>query len=363
MVTLGVTIGEGSQDLYSQKLAENLDVPKICTDIYQKSCELFNTSLLSKTSVETVWRDFHFIRMLNKLNGVVHLPNQHLGRYGFFLRLPYIITVHDLIRYVDFKGYDVLIHRPNFRDRLYLSLDYQGVKKAIKIIAVSYATKRDLVRYLGIPEERIAVIHEGIDRKIFKLIRQRPVSYPYILYVGAEHPRKNLNNLLKAFGRLKQEGDFRGLKLVKVGKAGGQEVDFRKETLLAIETLNLRNEVIFTERVSNEELAAYYSNAECFVFPSLYEGFGFPPLEAMSCGCPVISSSVSSLPEVVGEAALQVKAHDIYELVKAIQETLTNKNLRRKLIQEGFKQARKFSWKHAAQETLQVYQEVEEKLK
>jgi len=363
MVTLGVTIGKGSQDLYSQKLAENLDVPKMCTDIYQKSCELFNIPLLSKASVETVWRDFHFIRMLNKLNGVVHLPNQHLGRYGFFLRLPYIITVHDLIRYFDLKGYDVLIHRPNFRDRLYLSLDYQGVKKAIKIIAVSYATKRDLVRYLGIPEERIAVIHEGIDRKIFKLIRQRPVPYPYILYVGAEHPRKNLNNLLKAFGRLKQEGDFGDLKLVKVGKAGGQEVDFRKETFLAIEALNLRNEVIFTERVSNEELAAYYSNAECFVFPSLYEGFGFPPLEAMSCGCPVISSSVSSLPEVVGEAALQVNAHDIDELVKAIQETLTNKNLRRKLIQEGFKQAQKFSWKHAAQETLQLYQEVEERLK
>jgi len=363
VVTLIVTTGKGSQDLYSQKLAENLDVPKIYTDIYQKSCELFNIPLLSKASLKTIWCDLHFIEMLNKLYGVVHLPNQHLGRYGLFLRKPYIITVHDLIRYFDLKGYDVLIHRPNLRDKFYLSLDYKGIKKASKIIAVSYATKRDLVHYLGIPEERIAVIHEGIDRKIFKPIPHRPMPYPYILYVGSEHPRKNLSTLLKAFSRLKQESDFKDLKLVKVGKAGGGEVDFRKETLWTIETLNLRNEVIFTEYVSNEELGAYYSNAECFVFPSLCEGFGFPPLEAMSCGCPVISSNVSSLPEVVGEAAIQVNPRDIDELVKAVQEVLTNKDLRKKVIQEGFKQARKFSWEYAAQKTLQVHQEMEEKLR
>lgn len=363
MVTLVVTIGRGSQDIYSQKLAEKLSVPKICTDIYQKSCELFNIPLFCKASVETLWHDFHFIRMLNKLNGIVHLPNQHLGRYGFFLRMPYIITVHDLIRYFDLKGYDVLIHRPNLRDKFYLSLDYKGIRKASKIIAVSYATKRDLIRCLGISEERIIVIYEGIDHKNFKPIHGRPVPYPYILYVGAEQPRKNLNVLLKAFSRLKQEGVFEGLKLVKIGKAGGREVDFRKETLLAIEALNLRNEVIFTEHVSNEELAAYYSNAECFVFPSLYEGFGFPPLEAMSCGCPVISSNVSSLPEVVGEATIQINPHNIDELVEAIREVLTNKDLRKEMIQEGFKRAHKFSWERAAQKTLQVYQKVEEKLR
>lgn len=363
MVTLVVTIGRGSQDIYSQKLAEKLSVPKICTDIYQRSCELFNIPLFCKASVETLWHDFHFIRMLNKLNGIVHLPNQHLGRYGFFLRMPYIITVHDLIRYFDLKGYDVLIHRPNLRDKFYLSLDYKGIRKASKIIAVSYATKRDLIRCLGISEERIIVIYEGIDHKDFKPIHWRPVPYPYILYVGSEQPRKNLNVLLKAFSRLKQEGVFEDLKLVKIGKAGGREVDFRRETLWAINALNLKDEVIFTECVSNEELAAYYSHAECFVFPSLYEGFGFPPLEAISCGCPVISSNVSSLPEVVGEATIQINPHNIDELVKAIREVLTNKDLRKEMIQEGFKRAHKFSWERAAQKTLQVYQEVEEKLR
>lgn len=363
MVTLVVTIGRGSQDIYSQKLAEKLSVPKICTDIYQKSCELFSIPLFCKASVETLWHDFHFIRMLNKLNGIVHLPNQHLGRYGFFLRMPYIITVHDLIRYFDLKGYDVLIHHPNLRDKFYLSLDYKGIRKASKIIAVSYATKRDLIRCLGISEERIIVIYEGIDHKDFKPIHWRPVPYPYIFYVGSEHPRKNLSTLLQAFSKLKQVGNFKDLKLVKVGKAGGQEADFRKETMETIDTLNLKQEVIFTEHVTTEELAAYYSNAECLVFPSLYEGFGFPPLEAMSCGCPVISSNVSSLPEVVGEAAIQVNPHDTDELVKAAQEVLTNEALRRNMIQEGFKQARRFSWEATARETLQVYQEVEEKLR
>lgn len=168
---------------------------------------------------------------------------------------------------------------------------------------------------------------------------------------------------LKFFGRLKQDGNFKDLKLVKVGKAGGEEVAFRKETLRTIGNLNLADEVIFTEHVSGEQLAAYYSNAKCFVFPSVCEGFGFPPIEAMSCGCPVITSNVSSLPEVVGEAAIQIDPHDVDGLARAIQKLLTDENLRKKMIQEGFKQAQKFSWERAAQETLQVYQEVEEELR
>jgi glycosyltransferase involved in cell wall biosynthesis len=363
MVTLVVTMGKGSQDLYSQKLAENLDVPKIYTDTYQRCGELFNISFFSRASAKAAFHDFRFMGTLNRLDSVVHLPNQHFGRYGFSLKVPYIITVHDLIRYFDLKGHDVLIHRPNFRDKFYLSLDYKGIEKAIKIIAVSCATKHDLIRYLGIPGERIAVIHEGIGRGTLKPVRIRPLPYPYILYVGSEHPRKNLDGLLQVFARLKQGGDFGDLKLVKVGKAGGREVDFRRETLRIVDGLNLRDEVVFTEWVSDEELAAYYSNAECFVFPSLYEGFGFPPLEAMCWGCPVISSNTSSLPEVVGEAAIRMDPRDIDGLAKAIQKVLTDENLRKKMVQEGFIQAQKFSWERAGRETLKAYQEVEEKLK
>jgi len=363
MVTLVTTLGTGSMDLYARKLAEHLDVPKLYSDIYQRNAELFNIPLLCRTAMKTAWKDWHFIRMLKQENSIVHLPNHHLGRYGVFLKVPYISTVHDLLRYFDLNGYNIFIHRPNLRDKLYLSLDYRGVEKATRVIAVSHTTKLDLVQHLGIPEEHISVVYEGIDHRVFKPVAHRLVDYLYLLFVGSEHPRKNFVGLLKAFSKLKSESEFKDLELVKVGNAGGPEAEFRKETLQAISQLGLSNDVVFTDYISEEDLTAYYSGAECFILPSFYEGFGFPPLEAMACGCPVIASNVSSLPEVVGKAAIQISPHDVDGLAKGIQEVLTNRNLRQKMIQEGFKQAHKFAWECAAQETLQVYQEVEEELR
>ena len=127
-----------------------------------------------------------------------------------------------------------------------------------------------------------------------------------------------------------------------------------------INSLNLGGEVIFTGVVSEADLRMYYSNAECLVFPSLYEGFGLPPLEAMSCGCPVIASDSSSLPEVVGEAAIKISSRDIKGLAMALEEILTKRQLKEKLITKGMKQAAKFSWEQTAKETLRIYKEVEE---
>ena len=359
MVTLVATSGNGSMDRYAKKLAENLDVPKLYTDIYQKVAELFNIPVLCLAAVKACWQDWHFIRMLNRQNGVLHLPNHHLGRYGFFLRVPYIITVHDLIRYFDLKGYGTFIHHPNLRDRFYLSLDYKGVKKAKRIIAVSQTTKDDLVQHLGIPEERISVIYEGIDHRLFKPTSRRLVDYPYLLFVGLEHPRKNLARVLKAFSRLKSQRRFKDLKLLKVGKAGGPEAEFRKHTLQVINELNIPRDVVFTGYVAEEDLPAYYSGAECFILPSLYEGFGLPPLEAMACGCPVIVSNRASLPEVTGEAAIKVDPFDTYGIARALQEVLTDGHLKQELISKGLKHARRFSWEKAARETIEVYQSVE----
>jgi len=361
MITLVVTTGSGAMDTYAQKLAERLDVPKVYTDVYQRIRERFNISWLSKGALETILGDWNFVKTLNKLKGIVHLPNQHFGRDGNFLKVPYIITVHDLIRYLDFKGHGTYIHRPNFRDRFYLNLDYKGIRKAVRIIAISEATKKDLINYLKIPDERINVIYGGIDHTIFKpLSHPTDFEYPYILFVGSEHPRKNLPTLLKAFKKLKEQPRFKDLKLVKVGKAGGKEADFREQTTGVINSLNLDNEVIFTEFISEESLRAYYCSAECFVFPSLYEGFGFPPLEAMACGCPVISSDSSSLPEVVAEAAIKVSPHDVAELADALKEVLTNRELKGSLIRKGTEQAARFSWEQTAKKTLKVYEEVEE---
>jgi len=361
MVTLVAASGIKSMDLYARKLAENLDVPKVYSDCYQRVAKLFNTPLFSQAAMKAIWEDWRFIRMLNRLGSIVHLPNHHLGRYGLFLKVPYIITVHDLIRYFDLKGYGPFIHRPNLRDRLYLSLDYKGVKRATRIIAVSQYTKRDLMHHLGIPEEQISVVYEGVDDSLF-----RPSPYPagfdqpYILFIGSEQPRKNLPTLLRAFAKLKEERQFNDLKLVKVGKAGGAEADFRGRTMEVINSLHLAEEVIFTGFVPEEELPGYYSGAGCFVLPSVYEGFGLPVMEAMACGCPVIISNRSSLPEIAGGAAIEVDPCDVEGLAAALRGVLTDQALRKNLIDAGRQQAARFSWRKAAEQTLKVYREVEE---
>lgn len=362
IVTLVTTVGTGSMDTYAQKLAENLGVPKIYSAVYQQVAELFSISFLSPKAIKAAWKDCQFIRTLNKLDGIVHLPNHHLGRYGNFLKIPYIITVHDLIRYFDFKGFGIFIHKPNLRDKLYLSLDYKGITKANKIIAVSQATKRDLIHYLKIPEERLSVVYEGVDHQVFRPVPRRLVNHPYLLFVGSEHPRKNFARLLKAFSKLKKESKFEKLKLVKVGKAGGSEADFRKQSLKVVKELGLQEEVIFTGYVAKEDLPAYYSGAECFILPSLYEGFGFPPLEAMACGCPVIVSNVASLPEVTGEAAIKVDPHNIDDITRALQQVLTDERLRQELVSKGLEHAQRFSWEKTARETMEVYESVERSL-
>ncbi len=353
-----VTIGNGSMDTYSWKLAEKLNVPVVCTDIYQKLRQSRNISWLSPRAIKTIWYNWRFVRMLNKLGDGVHLPNQHLGRYGKFLKVPYIITVHDLIRYFDMDGEETFIRSPNRRDRRYLNLDFEGIRKAMRIIAVSQSTKDDLMHCLGIPDERISVVYEGIDHSLFRPVSQRIYNRPYILFVGTEHPRKNFTTLLKALSQLKSEPRFKKLKLVKVGTAGGQEADFRSQTMGVVESLGLVDEVIFTGFVPEADLPTYYSGAEAFVLPTLYEGFGFPVLEAMACGCPVVTSDTSSLPEVVGEAGIMVNPYDTDRLTQAMRQVLTDSELRNNMIRKGLEQSKRFSWEKAAKQTLEVYNKV-----
>ncbi len=354
-----VTVGNGSMDTYSYKLAEKLDVPVVCTDIYQKLRQSRNISWLSPRAMKTIWHNWRLVRMLNKLGDSVHLPNHHLGRSGNFLKVPYIITVHDLIRYFDMDGEETFIRSPNRRDRHYLNLDFEGIRKAMRIIAVSQSTKDDLMHCLDIPDERISVIYEGIDHSLFRPVSQRIYNRPYILFVGTEHPRKNFTTLLKAFSQLKSEPRFKELKLVKVGTAGGQETDFRSQTMGVVESLNLSSEVIFTDFVPEADLPTYYSGAEAFVLPTLYEGFGFPVLEAMACACPVITSNNSSLPEVVGGAGIMLNSYDTNRLAQAMVQVLTDSKLRDNMIRKGLEQAKNFSWEKAAKQTLEVYNKVE----
>lgn len=356
-VVFVTTAGEGSMDRYAQKLAARLPVAKLETDIYERSAERFGVGLASRAALASLASDVAFVRALRSLDAeLVHLPNHHLGRYGAFLSRPYVVTVHDLIRYFDLRGLGPFIHRPNVRDRAYLRLDYAGIRRAAAVIAVSHTTRRDLYVHLGIPEERIFVVYEGVDHAVFRPLPGRPLEEPYLLFVGSEHPRKNLPAVLQALALLKRKRRFRDLKLLKVGRPGGREAPFRARTLAAIAELGLERDVVFREGMSDEELARCYANAACLVLPSRYEGFGFPPLEAMACGCPVVVSTAGSLPEIAGGAALLVAPDDVAGLAAAAERLLVDPAARRELVERGLRRAHEFSWERAARETLAVYE-------
>jgi len=361
-VLLVVTLGSSSLDLYSKMLSASLHtIPAMPSNIYLVSAGLFGVFALGIKPLKALLSDYRFVKALNREKAkIVHLPNHHLGRYINFLKKKCVVTVHDLIRFFDMKRcHSPLIHKPNLRDRIGLELDYRGIKRAEKIIAVSKSTKNDLVKHLRVPEERIDVVYQGIDHKLFKPTHTpAPVKEPYILYVGSEQPRKNLTTLLKAFYKLKQgDSRFSDMKLVKVGNPGKMR-SFRENTLEIIDALNLRKDVVFTGFVPRKELPNYYSNAECLVLPSLYEGFGRPVAEAMACGCPVITSNTSSLPEVVGDAGLMVDPRDVNALENTMKEVLTNEGLKKNMVRKGLKRASNFSWQKTAKETSEIYKEI-----
>jgi len=339
MALLVSTVECSGIDRYSQELAKRLGVATLETRRYRSLKDTLN-----------------LLHALAKVSPPIHFPCQHFARYGLFLRKPFIITVHDLAR-ICFP-----FVRESMWDRIGLKLDALGLKRAQHIIAVSACTQADLVRLLGMPARKITVIYNGVDRNVFKPVAGKRFDFPYLLYVGTERPRKNLGVLLRALAILKREGGaLPGLKLVKVGGAG-RAYKFREATVSEVRRLGLENEVILAGYVSNEEQARYYSSALALVMPSLYEGFGLPLVEAMACGCPVIASNTSSLPEVAGDAGLFFAPQDSRELAHLIGRVATEPALRDELIRKGFETVEHFSWERNARATLQLYQKVEAEL-
>lgn len=302
------------------------------------------------------WRaEASFLAMLRRVGEAVHFPNHHFARYGPRLHLPYLVTVHDLIRHADLKRQTPMIHSLSRRERHLLARDRAGILDAAGLIAVSEHAAWELQTMLG-GAERIAVVHEGIDHESYQpQAGRRPLSDPYLLYVGSEQPRKNLASLLEAFAELKSEPRFRSLRLVKVGSPGRPEAPFREETLRAIRRLGLDREVLFTGRISDEELACWYSHAACLALPSLAEGFGLPPLEAMACRCPVIVSDRGSLPEIAGPGALVADGADAQAIHAACRSVLEDPQLRESLRERGQAHAASLTWERAAAETLDAY--------
>jgi glycosyltransferase involved in cell wall biosynthesis len=266
---------------------------------------------------------------------------------------PVVVTIHDLayMRYPQ-------VH-PRGR-RMYLSpMTHWTVRRARSIIAVSEYTRLETERLLGVPRERIHVIYEGVDGdfcplpqdQIADFRRRQGLPSRYLLYVGNLEPRKNLVRLVQAFAHLREH---HRIHLVLAGARGW---DYAR-IFQMVEELSLVEQVHFPGFVKREELPLWYNGAEAFVYPSLYEGFGLPPLEAMACGTPVVVSTAASLPEVVGDAGLQVSPTDVAGLVGALERLLLDDGLRLSLRERGLARSRSFTWERMAQQTVNLYRDL-----
>jgi len=228
------------------------------------------------------------------------------------------------------------------------------------VLADSESTRNDVIELLGASPDRVRVVYPGVDARFRRVqdaqalagVRQHyHLPERFVLGVGTLQPRKNLQRLIEAYAQLELSAD---IKLVVFGGTGWMyEGIFQR-----VEELGLQDAVCFPGYAADEDLPALYTLADLFAFPSLYEGFGLPPLEAMACGTPVVTSNVSSLPEVVGAAALTVDPYDVKALANAMWRLLNEPSLRSTMVQRGLAQAREFTWSRAAEKLLHVYQEV-----
>ena len=268
-----------------------------------------------------------------------------------------VVTIHDCI-HLRFPQY--LPHRA----ALYYAKGFMrmGARRARRILTVSQASKDDIQQYLHVPANKIDVIHNGLDARflappddeLLTRVRQRfQLTAPFVLYTGNIKPHKNVDRLIDAFARLRQDGHH-DLKLLIIGDDSSRYPSLRRQ----VHRHHLHAHVRFLGFVPDETLAALYRLASLFVFPSLFEGFGFPPLEAMASGTPVITSNVSSLPEVVGDAAVLVNPLDAEAIAQAMARVLADARLRRELIARGLERAQTFRWADAAAQTRAVYAQV-----
>lgn len=296
-------------------------------------------------------------------DSIFHLTSQNLASAVAFTRPKrLVITVHDIITLACRQQHEITGYM-RFYDKLFDRLSLRGLRRADFLVADSEHTRQDIIKYLKYPPERIQVVYLGVEHDKFKPLvvpddffkrYNLDRDHTYILYSGSEDPRKNLHRLLAAFKLL--AGRFPEVYLLKVGAARFQGE--RNRLLAEIEELGLVGRVRFIEEVSDNDLVYFYNVARVFVFASLYEGFGLPPLEAMACGTPVVCSNSSALPEVVGEAALAVDPYDTRAIALAIEQVLVDPALVVTLRERGFARAQQFMWEKTARQTLQVYQKL-----
>jgi len=299
---------------------------------------------------------------LQRLNcDLVHIPN--LFSIPRMLPCPYVMTVHDMLEHMS---------RSREHGNVWRTLHFQMTKRvlagAARIFAVSNFTRNEIEKLFEVPPGHVDVVYNAIDERFLHghasaadrdmIARRYQVTYPFLLYAGRISPHKNVVRMIEAFSALKTELErdqaYPDLKLIIIGDDLSGNPDLRRTVVRS----GVQHDVRFLGFVPIEVLRIFYDEAKIFVFPSLYEGFGLPPLEAMVHGTPVVTSNVSSLPEVVGNAAVLVNPENVFEIMRALHRTLMDRALRDRMKERGYVQAAKFSWETSVRRILEAYGQI-----
>ncbi|SCG85779.1 glycosyltransferase family 4 protein [Methanobacterium congolense] len=320
--------------------------------------ESFSQNKIFKGIIDRAWKTCMYIDTYRyrqtvkksiKEDNVKHLTYQELAYLLKYVKMDKtIVTCHDIIPW----AYD------NDRSRLWKNI-MTGLRNADRIITISEFSKNELVKYLNYPADRIHIVKDAVDHDVYYKNRDKGIlrtlnllnDESIVLYVGSETPRQNLPVLIKAFSKLKKK--IPNIKLVKIGES--QSYGARETLLKLINDLDLQEDVIFVGYVPEEYMPKWYNAADVLVYPCEYAGFGLPPLEAMACGTPVITSNTTSLPEVVGDAGIMIDPHDVDLMADKIYEILINNGLRDDLVKKGIERAKLFKWDDAAHKTRKIY--------
>src|SRR5579864_3144359 len=292
---------------------------------------------------------------------LVHIPN--LFSVPRLLPCPFVMTVHDMLEHMSGAR-----EQSGFRRSLYFQMTKRVLAGAARIFAVSNFTRNEIEKLFDIPSDRVEVVYNAIDERFLHghasaadrdlIARRYQVTYPFLLYAGRISPHKNVVRMIEAFSALKTElerdGAYPDLKLIIIGDDLSGNPDLRRTVVRS----GVQNDVRFLGFVPIEVLRIFYDEAKIFVFPSLYEGFGLPPLEAMVHGTPVVTSNVSSLPEVVGNAAVLVNPENVFEIMRALHRVLMDEGIRGRLTARGIQQCDKFSWETSVRRILEAYGQI-----
>lgn len=356
----------GISEYVHQLLKEfsTLQVPDFCFTVYLKASPNKDFPRESDTwkykvfGPSKMWTQFALplkLALDSDRPDVFFSPGHYSPR---FTQVPRVISIMDLAFH----------HFPEYFTRKDLaqlrSWTKYSISKADAIITISQASKDDILKLYPVKREKVHVVYPGVKQTLSlqphiypmkELENKFGIKKDYLLFVGTLQPRKNIKRLIEAFSKVHQ--DSSDIQLIIVGRKGWKY----EEILSAPQKYGVKESVKFLDFVADDDLETLYKNALCFVWPSLYEGFGLPVLEAMQYGCPVITSNVSSLPEAGGDAAVYVDPENVEDIVSKIKKVIGNKELRDDMVKKGYQQVKKFSWEKAAKETLEILKEVVDK--